>query len=370
MFLESLSLHNFRNIAQLELTIPAQGVLLQGNNGQGKTSILEALYLCATGRSFRTQRVHEMIRHGESAARISARFIRRGVRHVIDVSLQPKHRVITVDDKRLPATSSLLQMVNIVAFFPDDLCITKGPAEGRRHFVDRMVANIQSDFLMSSVNYAKVLKSRNHVLRQSQNGIDPVLMKTLDEQLIGYGEKIHTYRSQTLKALLPLAIEIYTEISMGKDPTPNMELTAGFLLSSEYMSDYKTNFKKTLEKDLPRDRALGMTSSGPHRADLFISLGNYNSRQYASQGQQRALVLALKLAEVHMLRSILESPPILLLDDVSSELDSERCSVLFNDLVQSEAQVWLSTTGAAKLPENPKMSKYEVTDGHVNLLNS
>ena len=165
MFLESLSLHNFRNITQLELMIPAQGVLLQGSNGAGKTNILEALYLCTTGRSFRTQHIHEMIRYGESCARVSARFIRGGVRHVIDVTLQPQHRVITVDDKRLQVTSSLLQMVNVVVFFPDDLRIAKGSAEGRRHFVDRMVANIQPDFLTSSINYGKVLKSRNQVLR-------------------------------------------------------------------------------------------------------------------------------------------------------------------------------------------------------------
>ncbi len=346
MRIEHLAGARFRNLARFALDFPARTVVLRGANGQGKTNLLEAIYLCATGRSFRQAPSAELIAWDHPQAELQALFSRQGVRHHVEVTLTPHRRVVRLDGRHLAQTSALLRWVNVVAFFPDDLRLAKGGPEERRRFLDRAVANLEPSFVDAALAYQRVLRSRNALLRR-EGRFDQALLTTYDEQLITHGATMHQARSRALAAFAPLACACFAEVIPEVGPL-TVELTTG--LGELDDVDYSHAFAEALHRAAPRDRRQGNTGVGPHRADLVLGFGGHPARQFASQGQQRAMVLALKLAEVRILRQQLGLAPILLLDDVSSELDDERIRRLFVTLSALGSQVWLTTTGTAPLP--------------------
>ena len=323
--------------------------MVEGGNANGKTNLLEALYVCATGRSFRNATSKQLLCHGKDQGRVKSRFFRQGVRHEIEIGLTPKRRGVKVDGRGLRKASALLELVNVVAFFPDDLRIAKGSPEERRRFLDRTVANYTPKFVDAAIAYQKVLKSRNALLKD-QRRIDPILLETYNEQLITQGEVLYRSRIQTLQALGPQAVQCFEQIMQTESPL-SFDLISGLSMDGAIdPNEFKEAFAESLKHSLPRDKARGITSVGPHRGDLRMVLDGQDARIFASQGQQRALVLALKLAEVRHLTARLHCAPILLLDDVSSELDAERTKFLFEAVDQIQTQVWISTTGASRLP--------------------
>jgi DNA replication and repair protein RecF len=362
MYIEYLAAEHFRNLAALQLRLTPDPVLLIGANAQGKTNLLEAVALCATGRSFRNAKTVELIEHTVTQATLTARLSRQGVRHDIAMQLQGSHRGIRVDGRGLRQVTRLLELVNIVSFFPDDLRIAKGSPDERRRFLDRAIANHRPDFVEAAVAYAQVVKSRNAVLRGA-NTLDRRLVATYDEQLVRYGAIVHDARCETLQALAPLAARRFLEI-MADGATLELILEAGVPRAD----DFATAFREALTGSLARDRARGMTTVGPHRADLLMSIGGREARQFASQGQQRAIVLSLKLAELEYLATRLGAPPILLLDDVSSELDNFRTQAFFEAAVASGSQMWVSTTGATALPLPTSTQRFAVAAGFVTPL--
>ena len=349
MHIESLEATHFRNLAPLKLSLSPRTVVVEGGNANGKTNLLEALYVCVTGRSFRNATSRQLIQHGREEGRIKSRFFRQGVRHEIEICLTPKRRGVKVDGRGLRKASALLELVNVVAFFPDDLRIAKGSPEERRRFLDRTVANYTPKFVDAAIAYQKVLKSRNALLKD-QRRIDPILLETYDEQLITHGAILYRSRIQTLEALAPEAVQSFEQI-MQSESSLSFGLISGLSIDGVIdPNEFKEAFAESLKQSLSRDKARGTTSVGPHRGDLKMVLDGQDARIFASQGQQRALVLALKLAEVRHLTTRLQCAPILLLDDVSSELDIERTKFLFEAIEQIQTQVWISTTGAAPLP--------------------
>lgn len=360
MFIEHLEIFRFRNLGEQSVDFGPGVVALVGQNAQGKTNALEALYVCATGKSFRGASPRELIAHGEEKATLRARFLRHGVRHDVEVAIFPTRRSVRVDDRLVSQTSRLLELLNVVAFFPDDLRIVKGSPEERRRFLDRAVANASPEFVDAAIAYGKVLKARNSLLRAPQ--VDTVLLGVHNDQLVEYGTIIQQCRERALEALKPVAEEHFARvmrtgvsITLGLDPGLGAE---GALYSPEA-------FLLALERSYPRDRKRGITHVGPHRADLLMSLDGQPARAFASQGQQRALVLSLKLAEVQILEGKLGCAPILLLDDVSSELDTERSRALFDLVERLESQVWLTTTGAVELPLPQSTAFYGVRGGTI-----
>jgi DNA replication and repair protein RecF len=347
MRIERLEARHFRNLAPVDLALEARTTVLRGPNAQGKTNILEALYVCATGRSFRNASPRDLIAHDELRSRLAARFERQGVRHDVEVVVDEKRRAMNVDGRSLTRTSRLLQLVNVVAFFPDDLRIAKGSPEDRRRFLDRAVGNYRADFVDAASAYAKVLKSRNALLR-ADKAPDQAMLGVYDEQLVQHGRVMQSSREAALRELVPTAQKYFAEI-MQQDMVMTIELDPG-LDGASAVADFASLFTEKLRSSYPRDRARGTTSVGPHRADLLMQIQNRDVRSFASQGQQRAVVLALKLAEVETLGRMLETTPILLLDDVSSELDRERSRLLFETINTLGCQTLVSTTGATELP--------------------
>jgi len=385
MHVEQLEARGFRNLAPLALELTSRPVALVGGNAQGKTNVLEALGLCTTGRSFRAAAPYEMLRHGEEAAQLRARLVRHDVRHDIEVTLTPKHRLVRVDGRALRQTSALLQIVNIVSFFPDDLRVVKGSPEERRRFLDRAVANHRADFVEAAQAYVKALRSRNALLRGTAR-LEPALVEVYDEQLVTHGELVHRARQETLRGLAPLAAAAFASIMPETGPL-GLQLDDGIRLEPQGTSvkaaegdglqdgadrspklartatDFAARLREGFRRTFAKDRARGVTSVGPHRAEVRMTLGGKDARLYASQGQQRAVVLALKMAELRYVEQQIGSAPILLLDDVSSELDSERTRLLFAAVATLSSQVWVTTTGAVRLPLPSDTQEFFIQNG-------
>ena len=364
MFIEHLEARNFRNLEYVNLRLSPKQVQVIGPNAQGKTNLLEALYVCATGRSFRKASSADLLKHEAQSGIIRAALIRQNVRHEVEVVLTPKRRGVRVDNRVVKLASKLLELINVVAFFPDDLRIAKGSPEERRRFLDRSVANYQPTFVEAAIAYAKTLKSRNALLK-SPGRPDPILLETYDEQLIEHGHTIHQARVELLEELKPVARAQFETI-MQAGTQGRFTLKSGISgVDALSGNDFKSVFQETLLQNRDRDIRTRRTNAGPHRADLLMEVDGQDARQFASQGQQRALVLALKLAEVIRLKDRLGCPPILLLDDVSSELDTERTRLLFHVIDEIAGQVWVSSTGAANLPISEETQVLNIKNGQI-----
>ena len=364
MHIEYVETRNFRNLLDLNLHLSERGILVRGPNAQGKTNLLEALYVCATGRSFRNAPAKHLLKEGTTSGKVSAQFMRRGVRHEVEVLLSPSRRGVKVDGRALGRASKLLELINVVAFFPDDLRIAKGSPEERRRFLDRLVANHEPRFVDASIAYGKALKSRNALLRASHNP-DSLLLDTYDEQLLTHGGAIYAGRSHALDSISEATCGYFSQI-MKADAQASIRHAAGIPIFEDGSVDaFREQFAEALKTARPKDIKRRLTTVGPHRADLVLSVDGRDARTYASQGQQRALVLALKLAEVRELTQRLGAAPILLLDDVSSELDQHRTELLFSVIDEIAGQVWVSSTGAAPLPTRRGTQILEVSAGAI-----
>lgn len=387
MRIEALSAHSFRNLAAAEISPQAPCVVLVGDNGQGKTNLLEALYLCATGRSFRRAPAKDMVMLGAPHARCEALIARQGVRHTVRVDLVPHgqpaasapiRQKITVDARHLRQTSALLTLVNVVAFFPDDLRIIKGSPEERRRFFDRATAGGDSAFVEATLSYHRALKARNVLLR-SPRSPDRMLLGAYEQQLVQHGTTMHRQRLAMLHSISSKTQDFFRTL-MGRHDLQLRVLSGVSAFDSEgrlggagsendfqhVAQQFADLFARSLADNYPRDRARGMTLSGPHRSDLDCLIDGQPARSHASQGQQRALVLALKLAEMVELTRKLQTPPILLLDDVSSELDARRTELLFALLSTLGSQVFVSTTGHVPLPIQTASQVLRVQAGEIS----
>ena len=364
MHIEYVETRNFRNLDDLNLHLSPRGILVRGQNAQGKTNLLEALYVCATGRSFRNAPAKHLLQEGTVSGRVRAQFMRNGVRHEVEVLLSPSRRGVKVDGRALSRASKLLELINVVAFFPDDLRIAKGSPDERRRFLDRLVANHEPRFVDAALAYTKALKSRNALLKSPQRP-DPLLLDTYDEQLITHGGAIYAGRSLALESIAESTCQYFTKI-MRDDANPRVEHSTGVPdFNGGPVELFREAFAKALKATRPKDIKRRLTGVGPHRADLLFFVSGRDARNFASQGQQRALVLALKLAEVRELKSRLGAAPILLLDDVSSELDQGRTELLFSVIDEIAGQVWVSSTGAAPLPIREGTQILEVSRGCI-----
>jgi DNA replication and repair protein RecF len=338
-----LTIRDFRNLAEVTLAPAAGATVAVGPNGQGKTNLLEALYFLATLRPLRAARRSELVRFGRERGSVSGRFELFGAERTIRVEVAAASREAYVDDKRAATLEDYFGGVAVVAFTPDDLRVVKGGPEGRRQFLDRAVFNRFPAYLKESRAYARALKNRNQLLRQpaAADYVD-----AYEKTLAAAGARLYVRRRAALAELGPRATEAFVRIGRAPDAASfgyqPVHLPAGLEAAEEPVLAQALEEALTARRE--RDVERGFTSVGPHADDLEISLGERSARAFASQGQQRALVLAWKVAEIENLKAALGYLPLLLLDDVSSELDPERNAFLMSALAGSGAQVFLTTT--------------------------
>jgi DNA replication and repair protein RecF len=342
----ALSISDFRNLARLELEASPRATIAVGQNGQGKTNLLEAIYFLATLKPLRAAKLADLIRFGAYSARVSGRFLVRGAEREISVQITPGARQAFVDTKKARSLEDYFGGVSVVAFTPDDLGVVKGGPDARRAFLDRAVFNRFPAFLKESRVYARALKSRNRLLKEAAA---PSYLEAYDDTLSQYGARIWVRRRALLSELGIRAERAFAEIARAAEMAHFRYSPSGIELSFAEAEEAEMAgaLRESLRSRTGRDLERGFTSVGPHVDDLELRLGDRAAKSFASQGQQRALVLALKIAEIENLHEAIGFLPLLLLDDVSSELDPERNAYLMKYLARSGAQVFLTTTSGS-----------------------
>jgi len=347
----SASFRDFRNLEQVELPLGERTSVAVGENGQGKTNLLEGLYLLSTLKPLRASKLSELVRFGATSSRVSGRFLLQGAEReiAVELSLTADGRALRqayVDGKAAASLDEYFGGVSVVAFTPDDLSVVKGGPEGRRSFLDRSVFNRAPAYLEEARQYQRALKSRNRLLKDNASAAHLVAW---DETVAKLGARLWVRRRTFVAELAPRARAAFerigrTPMAASYDYLPEHLDISTFALSE---LELESKLRALLDQRLARDLERGFTSAGPHADDLELSLGGKSARSFASQGQARALVLAWKVAEIENLLAATGLLPLLLLDDVSSELDPERNAFLMSYLHDSGAQVFLTTTDAS-----------------------
>lgn len=357
MIIKSIELKNFRNYEDLNISFDKGTNILYGDNAQGKTNILEAAYMSGTTKSHKGSKDKEMIRFGESESHLRTVVVRQDREYQIDMHLkQNRSKGIAINKVPIKKASELFGILNIVFFSPEDLNIIKnGPSE-RRRFLDSELCQLDKIYLSDLTNYNKILGQRNKLLKDLV--FRPDLKDTLpiwDMQLVETGKRIIQRRKQFVEELNEIVHDIHYRISGEKE---------------ELYLRYEPNiddifFEDELNRAKMKDMKLCQTSVGPHRDDLLFSIGDVDIRKFGSQGQQRTSALSLKLSEIELVRKSIQDTPVLLLDDVLSELDSNRQNYLLNNIY--DTQTIITCTGLDEFVRNRFQINrvFEVISGQV-----
>ena len=342
MYVKSLNLLNFRNYEKLSLTLDPGINIFYGANAQGKTNILEAVYLAGTSKSHRGTRDRDMIRMGESEAHIRMHVDKNDSDYRIDMHLRKnKSKGIAIGGVPIRRAGELFGIVNIVFFSPEDLNIIKnGPSE-RRRLVDRILCEIDRIYMSDLTQYGKCLNQRNRLLHDLY--FNPSLESELpvwDEQLVNYGCRIIAKREEFVRMLEDIASEIHTELTGEKEK-----------LTLVYEPNVTVEeFADKVARSRDADRKIKSTTVGPHRDDVCIKVNDMDLRLYGSQGQQRTTAISLKLSEIRIIEERIRNKPVLLLDDVLSELDRDRQNYLLGNI--RDIQTLITCTGLDEFVQN------------------
>ena len=333
MFIERLALNNYRNYGNEKITFSEGINILYGDNAQGKTNILEAIYMTATTKSHRGSKDKEIVSFNESEGHIRADIKKNDIGHRIDMHLRKgKGKGIAIDMIPIRKSSELFGMVNVILFSPEDLSIVKdGPAE-RRRFMDMELCQLNRIYYNNLAAYNKVLNQRNNQLKDMQ-GNNSDMLDIWDSQLIDYGIKIIRERDNFIKMINEIIKDIHANLTNGKESLK--------LVYEKNVSEDNFSLELCMRRDT--DIRIMSTTVGPHRDDISFIIDGIDVRKYGSQGQQRTVALSLKLAEIELVKKLIKDNPILLLDDVMSELDSGRRDALLSTL--SDIQTIITCTG-------------------------
>lgn len=345
MYLKTLELHNFRNYADLVVEFGSGINVLLGENAQGKTNLLESIYFLALTRSHRTNSDRDLISWRTKAARVSGSVQKEHTVTPLEINLSSKGKNAKVNHLERSRLSQYVGQLNVILFAPEDLSIVKGSPAVRRKFIDMEFGQMSSKYLYNSAQYRSVLKQRNQYIKQLQFNPkgDQVYLDVLSDQLAAHGAEIIFQRIQFLKKLEKWSQEVHKEISQGKEK-----------LSFQYVSPISSDQADTTEKIYAALQALfqkqrekelqqGKTLVGPHLDDVRFMVNDKNVSTFGSQGQQRTTALSVKLAEIDLMKEETGEYPVLLLDDVLSELDDSRQTHLLT-AIQNKVQTFITTT--------------------------
>ena len=360
MIIEKLTLRNFRNYEETVLT-PHEGVnLFFGANGSGKTNLLEAIHYCALGKSHRITGDQSAVRIGEGFAVCGVTVRSNNVKREISVRLVPNDaakKVILLDQKQIRRFSDMMGCLQCVIFSPEDLGLIREGPSVRRRYLDMMISQVNRGYFIALQQYRSGLEQRNALLknmrgnpRQYEN-----MLEVFEQAMAGPAAAIVSERIRVVELLSRLASETYRGIS-GREEE---EFQASYHSAFRESANVQEDFIKVMRENREEDLRLGITSAGPHRDDLNLSLNRKNMKVYASQGQIRTAALSLKLAQMKALRQMSGEPPVLLLDDVMSELDKERRMRLVREI--SDYQTFITCTDESDLELESDRRIYHVS---------
>lgn len=359
MILNNLKLRYYRNLAGVDLAWNSHFNVIYGKNAQGKSNLLEAIYLLGHLKSYRSARGQELIKHTEEKAWVGGFVSKGGVQHQLEIVLQKNGRNPRVDGKTVQKLSQFLGYLRIVIFTPEELGSIKGFPAGRRALLDRAVLQTEPAYLDRVQEYDRNLRQRNKLLKK-QAGKDELAPWT--EALIRTGSRIRNDRQIYIERLRPRLCQVYREIT-------GAEESAGLNYSVERTSreDVVAQLTASFERLESREKSLGLTLAGPHRDDMDFQVNGRSLRSFGSQGQQRSFLLAFKAAQIMDLEEQFNEPPVLLLDDLASELDVHRQEGFFDFLLNRRGQVFLTSAQQPELAESVRntASFFKVDQGLV-----
>ena len=335
MFIKSLRLADYRNYETLSLDFSEGTNIFYGDNAQGKTNILEALYLIATTKSHRGVFDKDLIRFGCQEGHVRCVVIKNGIDYQVDLHLRKSRaKGIAINGQRIRKASELIGLLHIVFFSPEDLSIVKDGPSQRRRFMDMELCQLDAGYLYNLNHYNRIVNQRNRLLKDIYQ--NPSLRDTLsvwDDQMAAFGSQVIERRITFTEQLNDIIGEIHSRLSGGREH-----------LKVVYEPDVTSeNFAEALHRNQERDIRLKMTSTGPHRDDFSFLADGVDIRKFGSQGQQRTAALSLKLSEIELVKKMTKDTPVLLLDDVLSELDSNRQNYLLNSI--GDIQTIITCTG-------------------------
>ena len=353
MYIEKIRLQNFRNYENLEIDLNKNINIIYGENAQGKTNIIESIFLCAFGKSFRTSKEKEMIKFNKEKSLVEAFYQKKDRDGKIKIELGNKKQ-ISLNGIKIKKLSELLGNINIVIFTPEDINILRDGPVKRRRFLDMMIGQLRPNYVYNLNMYTKTIEQRNNYLRQIKEENKPEeMLEIWDEKLAEYGEKVYIYRKEFIEKLYNKINEIHGNITDNKET-----------LKIEFISncDNKEKYLKLLKERRKLDIIKGFTTKGIHRDDFVIYINGKEVNIYGSQGQNRTVVLSLKIAELNVIYEEIGEYPILLLDDFMSELDEVRRKNFLNNI--KNTQVILTCTEKIDLPEI-EYNLYNIRKGEI-----
>ncbi|WP_291650852.1 DNA replication/repair protein RecF [Clostridium sp.] len=359
MYIKRLQMLNYRNYKSLNITLGKNVNVFMGDNAQGKTNILEAIYYCAFAKSHRTSKDRELINWNSDSAYVSLLVGKDRLDKNIDINiLKDGKKAIKINKVKVSKIGELFGNFNVVMFSPEDLKIIKDSPGVRRKFIDMELCQLNSKYYYNLVQYNKVLNERNVVLKNRK--LDSEILDIYDIQLANFGYHIIIERLKYINKLNFYGKDIHKDISSGKE---NVEFK--YISTIKDLEDIENNFYELLRKNRKKDIEKGTTSIGPHRDDFIVLINDVDTKSFGSQGQQRSAVLTIKFSSLKIIKEMTSEYPVLLLDDVLSELDFNRKRYILSTI--GEIQTIITCTGIEDLTNYLDNSSrvFKVKEGEI-----
>ena len=354
MYISKLKLENFRNYEKQEIKFDKNVNIIYGDNAQGKTNILESIFICSLGKSFRTNKDKELINTEKKHSKIEMMSSRDDRDVIINLEINDKKKFYI---NKIPAkkTSDILGKNYIVLFTPEDISILKNEPSKRRRFLNIMISQLRPMYVHLLNQYNKIIEQRNIYLKQIKYEGKPIdNLDIWDEQIIDLGTKIYEYRKEFINKLNEKIVKIHLNTTEKKE-----------IIKIKYISNIGKDYTETLKKNINNDIQKGYTNIGIHRDDFEIYINDKPVSIYGSQGQKRTSIISLKLAEANVIYDDIGERPVILLDDFMSELDKKRIQGLFENI--KENQVIITCTDSFKI-NNTKFRLYKVTEANIECI--
>ena len=341
MIINKFSAENFRNVEKESICFLPGVNLLYGDNAQGKTNAIEAIYIFARGKSFRAKDDKELLKFDKEGFRISINFNSKNGEESLEYCSFGREKVRKKNGYKINKVKDMIGSFKAVLFSPDDLSLVKDSPEERRSFLNVAISQIYPSYIEIYSNYKKALDNRNHILKEASQGkfYDEYELLSWSEYMAEYASYIYMMRRDYIKKAEFYSNKVIKEISEGKEDI-NLFYKSDIDIDLKEKEDIKREYVKVLSEKIERERYAGITLSGPHRDDIEININGKSSRVFASQGQQRSIVLSLKIAEGEIIKELFGEYPVFLFDDVLSELDEKRKKYILKG--KSEKQIIIS----------------------------
>ena len=345
MYLEDIELQNYRNYEQATLTFSPSINVLIGENAQGKTNLIESIYFLAMSRSHRTSRDRELIRWDSDFAKVKGLLKKKSHSVPLEIILSKRGKQAKLNHLEQKKLSDYIGQLNVILFAPEDLSLVKGSPSVRRKFIDMELGQMNKIYLYHLSQFQQVLKQRNQFLKQARfnKKYDTIFLDVLTDQLATEAAQVLHSRFKFVNQLSDLANTVQKDISNEKETLSISYKTSSSADETMTVEEIFNHLKEDYEKNVSQEVDQGTTTVGPHRDDLVFHVNDRNVQTYGSQGQQRTTALSLKLAEIELMRDMTGEYPILLLDDVLSELDDSRQTHLLKS-IQNKVQTFITTT--------------------------